>query len=268
MSKPVACVAKGGCSYLRTLARLELLAGFDRTAHLYEQGAARCKTEGCWAAHQGETATSAAASDRSPVPLKTIAAPVKPSALWQPTGVVDAIPFDRSTLVDRVSDAAGNYVERRELKLEGLTDRTDPLGYIFNYWRQLNAGTECKLSNIDTVHLERSGIIGKLHIVDVSSPDPADFHFELFGYAVPVGQYKTPRAHPVDIWVDSLLRDYNTIRLTGTPRLCRVRTRLADVAYHYTRLLLPFLDSRGDVSSLVVAIRQEPGDGVNLKASR
>jgi hypothetical protein len=39
----------------------------------------------------------------------------------------------------------------------------------------------------------RAGIIGRLHIVDVSSADPEDFRFELLGYGVPLGAYEKPR---------------------------------------------------------------------------
>ena len=39
----------------------------------------------------------------------------------------------------------------------------------------------------------------------------------------------------------------------------RIRCRLGDTSHHYTRLILPFLDERGSVIRLLVAIRQEPG---------
>jgi hypothetical protein len=265
MSMSAPCVAKGGCSYLRTIARLEQLAGFDRTAHLYEQAAARCKTEGCWAAQRGEAATGAAVADQSPIRLKAVVMPPKPSVILPPSRAVDAIPFDRSALVDRVSDGAGNYVETRTLRLESLTDRTDSLGYIFQYWRQLFAGTECTLSNIDTIHLERAGIIGKLHIVDVGSSDPADFRYDLLGYAVPVGYIEKPCAHPVEIYAGRVIHDYNLVRLTAAPRLQRIRSQLGGLSYHYTRLTLPFQDARGGVTRLAVAIRQEPGDGAKVE---
>jgi len=259
-SPPHSCVGKGGCSYLRALAKLELLAGFDSTARLYERSALRCQTQGCWAAtRRQETTTEIAPTAVVPIPLK----PASPAArVIVPSA--ETVPFDRSALVDRVSDMAGNFVERRALKLESLAGAGDPLGYIFNYWRQLRVGTECTLSNIDTVHLERAGVIGNMHVINVSDADPDSFRFELSGYAVPLVPYEKPRAFPIAIYAHTTLSDYNTSRLTAMPRLHRVRCLLDGVNHHYTRLVLPFLDARGAVSRLVVVIRQEPGNGVGL----
>lgn len=258
----VACVAAEGCSYLRALATIEHIAGFEHSARAYSAAAERCRQRGCWAASD---AGSDAPSATSPIslPAKTLHLR-RTRQLDAGEGEDQAIPFVRTSLVDVVSDAHGNYVERRPLKPETLPACGDSLGYLYRYWLDLRGAGSLQFSNIDTVHLARAGIIGKLHIVDVSSSDPSDFRFELFGYAVPVGRYETPRSHPVKIWTDGLLRDYNTVRVTATPRLQRVRSGLGSVKYHYTRLILPVLGKASRVTRLLVAIRQEPGDGVNL----
>jgi hypothetical protein len=106
-----------------------------------------------------------------------------------------------------------------------------------------------------------------LHVVDVSSSDPAEFRFDLFGYAVPLGRPERPRTLPVQIYADTTIRDYNTVRLTGVPRLQRVRARLGGTGHHYTRLILPFMDPKGGVARLLVAIRQEPGSGVKIETA-
>jgi hypothetical protein len=254
----VACVAAEGCSYLRALATIEHIAGFEHAARAYATDAARCREQGCWAA-----STRAASAPLPAAPTRLPAKSVLPRRATG-HGHGQAIPFRRESLIDAVSDAAGNCIERRPLKLETLPRGGDPLGYLHRYWLDLRAAGALHFSSIDTVHLARAGIIGKLHIVDVSSGDPGEFRFELFGYAVPVGHYETPRAHPVKIWSDGLLRDYNTVRLTARPLLQRIRSSLLGVSYHYTRLILPILDEASRVSRLLVAIRQEPGDGVNL----
>ena len=46
----VACAVADGCGYLRALATIEHLAGFERTARSYAAAAARCRDQGCWAA--------------------------------------------------------------------------------------------------------------------------------------------------------------------------------------------------------------------------
>jgi hypothetical protein len=253
------CADESCCRRLRALARIEEIAGFAHAARAYVAQAARCRSAGCCAAQSGSLGERAFSATMVPFGIHQHA---RPSPGSSQSRAADVIPFDRAASVDIVSDQAGNYVERRPLKLETLSDRGDPLGYLYAYWSGLRAASACRFTNIDTVHLDRAGIIGKMHVVDVSSSDPGDFRFELFGYAVPVGHYETPRAHPIGIWTDSLLRDYNTVRISGIPRLHRMRARLNKTNFHYTRLILPFLNTESRVNRLAVMIRQEPGDGL------
>lgn len=265
---PVTCAVDGSCSYLRALAAIEHIAGFERTARFYAAAAARCRENGCWVATARSAARpSAGAPAATPVPLQA-PRPQASRAMFAALGPAETIPFVRSALVDRASDSAGNYVERHQLKLDSLPGKSDPLGYLYEYWRVLRAQTECQFSNIDTVHLERAGVIGKLHVVDVSSGDPEEYRFELFGYALPLNRFEKLRALPVPIYADATMRDYNTVRLTAAPRLHRIRCRLGDTNHHYTRLILPLLDERGAVNRLLVAIREEPGNAVKLKAGQ
>lgn len=257
-----------GCGYLRTLSTIERLAGFDQTAHSYATAASRCRRFGCWAAERGVPCRLPLdAGEDAPLTLDFVR-PRTPGACSHAAGATAPIPFIRSAMVDIVADGEGNYVERRSLKLTTLPERGDALGYLYKYWSGLRAETECGFSNIDTVHLMRAGIIGNMHVVDVSSADPLDFRFDLAGYAIPLGQFEKPRALPVSIYADTTMRDYNTVRLTGAPRLQRVRARLGGTAHHYTRLILPFFDTSGSVARLLIAIRQERGNGIEVKASQ
>ena len=259
----IACVADEGCSYLRALSTIEHIAGFEHTARCYAAAASRCREQGCWAARKRDA--RAAVEPPPPIPFKAVHRMSLPPAFAGHEAVT--VQFNRSNLVDIVSDCSGNYIERRSIDLGTLPARGDSLGSLYQYWSDLRAAGACRFSNIDTVQLARSGIIGKLHIVDVRSSDPQDFRFELFGYDVSIGRYyESPRAHPVGIWADGLMRDYNTVRLTAAPRLHRIRCRLGDTSHHYTRLILPFLDKRGRVTRLLVAIREEAGDNIKVQA--
>jgi hypothetical protein len=262
---PVACVAEGGCGYLRALSTIERLAGFDQTASSYAMAASRCQRFGCWAADRGQTDHRLV--ETPPVLLDAVrpARPATNTLSPASAGKAALIRFDRSTMLDIASDGDGNYIERRALKLETLPGRNDPLGYLYEYWCSLRAETECRFSNIDPVHLMRAGIIGKMHVINVASGDPNDFRFDLAAYAVPMNYYERPRAFPIKIYADTTLRDYNTARLTAAPRLHRVRCRLGGTNHHYTRLILPLMSSDGRVGHLLVAVRQEPGDGVRLQ---
>ena len=261
-SLEVACAAADGCSYLRALSTIEHIAGFGHTARSYAAKASRCREEGCWAERSGGDAPATVPAPAL-IRLRALHVPRKPAAVTCDR----TIPFLRSSLIDIAHDADGNYVERRALKLDTLPARGDPLGYLYLYWRDLRAAGSLQFASIDTVHLARAGVIGKLHIVDVTSGDPGDFRFELSGYALPLGRFEKPRALPTPIYAEAAMRDYNTARLTAVPRLHRMRSRLNGTSYHYTRLILPFLDARGRTNRLVVAVRQEPGDGVRLEAA-
>jgi hypothetical protein len=110
----------------------------------------------------------------------------------------------------------------------------------------------------------RARMIGRLHVVDVASSDPGDFRYDLAGDVLPLKAPPGPSTLPVAIYADATMRDYNTVRLTGVPRVQRIRAHLEGVCYHYTRLILPFLGETRRVSHLVVAIEQVPGDGMRL----
>ena len=258
----VACAAADGCSYLRALSTIEHIAGFDHTARRYAVSAAGCVQYGCWAAAEaGEAAMTSTL-----IALKSIGGTRRRDIAAMLAAPAATVPFNRSALIDVLSDSDGNFVERRPLKLADLPAKGDALGYLYRYWTDLRGAGALQFSNIDTVHLARAGMIGKMHVVDVDSPDPDDFRFELFGYAVPLSRYERPRALPVRIYAESTMLDYNTVRITAVPRLHRLRSRLNETSYHYTRLILPFLNSGGRVNRLVVAIRQEAGDGLKLEA--
>jgi hypothetical protein len=260
------CREEGCCLHLRALARIEEIAGYGHAARAYEAQAARCRDATCCGA-QSASVSGRALSAPPPVPL-ACHQHLRANSVGARGRSGNVVHFDRSAVVDIVSDRVGNYIERRALKLETLPSRSDALGYLFGYWRELRAASACRFTNIDTVHLDRAGIIGKMHVVDVSSSDPGDFRYELFGHAVPVDDCPVPRRLPIGIWADCLLRDYNTVRLTAAPQLRRMRCLLGGINYHYTRLILPFLDARDRVTHLAIAIRREPGDGVHVEAAQ
>jgi hypothetical protein len=261
----VVCSAGDGCSYLRTLATIERIAGFEHSARRYAEAAARCRAQGC-TARAGKAAKAAAVvAAAEAVPMKLVAGSQSFARFPRSEGAGKPIPFTRSAFIDILSDADGNFVERRQLKLQTLPATGDPLGYLYRYWLGLRSAGALRFSSIDTVHLARAGVIGSMHVVDVSSGDPNDFRFELFGYAVPITRPEGPRALPVQIYADTTMRDYNTVRLTGVPQLHRMHCRLGDTMHHYTRLILPFMDERDSVDRLCVVIRQERGNSMKVE---
>jgi hypothetical protein len=260
-----ACDVDGSCGYLRDLSGLERLIGCDPTAKFYERVADRCRQGGCWALllHLREVAMPPAAR-RPRFPLQATRPAPKAKVAKAKGRAAEVIPLVRSDVADVVTDREGNFVERRGLKVGGL-DPTEPLGYTYDYWRWLRSMTQCQLSNIDTAHLMRAGIVGALHVINVEGSDPDDFRFELTGFRVPLERHEKPRQFGYAVYADSVLRDYNTVRLTAAPRLQHVRTQLGSAYYNYTRLILPLFDKRHRVSRLLVGVELEPGNGTMVK---
>jgi hypothetical protein len=257
------CDIDGGCRYFRDVSQLEQLIGCGCTSKFYERIAERCQHEGCWALllHLRETALPQAT--RSKFPLKGVRRVPQVKADKAKSRAAEVIPLVRSDVADVATDREGNFVERRGLKINSL-DAREPLGYMHDYWRWLRSQTPCRLSNLDTMHLMRAGVVGNLHIINVESGDPDDFRFELAGYRIPMEHYEKPRQFGCAIYADSVLRDYNTVRLTEAPRLQRVRTQLGSTYHVYRRLILPLFDKRRRVSRLLISIQIEPGDGTVL----
>lgn len=258
----VACTAGDGCSYLQALSTIERIAGFEHAARRYAAAAVRCRAEGC--PGDAPKAKAPAVTAVAALPLKVVAGARSFGVRTSGAGAGTPIPFSRTDRIDALSDGEGNFIERRPLKPDALPVTADGLGYLYRYWAGLRGAGALQFSSIDTVHLTRAGVIGSMHVVDVSGGDPDDFRFDLVGYTVPIGRYEKPRALPVSIYAQSTMLDYNTVRMTAAPRLHHVRCHLDRTSYHYTRLILPFLDADGLVDRLLVAIRKEPGDGTKL----
>jgi hypothetical protein len=262
------CDVDGGCRYLGELSKLERLIGCHATAKFYERMVERCPQQGCWALllHLDKVASQ---DRRQPSRFPFRARQPKPTGKGPGSKrrSAEILALVRSDVADVASDDAGNFVERRMQKINAL-DATEPLRYLYDYWRWLRSMTRCQLSNIDTMHLMRSGIIGNLHVVDVDSSDPDDFRFELAGYHVPLPPCEKPRSFQVPVYAASLLRDYNTARLTAAPTLQRVRSRLGTTFHHYTRLILPLFDSHRRVSRLLVGVRLERDDATVVEQMR
>jgi hypothetical protein len=251
------CSANGGCRYLYELSKLERLTGSSTVADALEEIVARCRRAGCTATVPGKESVTTPTSSFTQFPRVSKPRDRRNSIIERRGS--EPIVFSRSRGCDIVTDDRGNYVERRPLKLGTLPAPDDSLDFLYRYWRDLRAASACQFSNMNAVCFARAGVVGTLHVVDVSSSDPCDFRYELMGYGIPLPYMERPRAHPIAIYADTIMRDYQTVRMTEVPRLHRVRARLSDVAHHYTRLILPFEDNR-----LAVAVRRGVGDGLKL----
>jgi hypothetical protein len=247
------------CRYVQSLATLERLTGCTLTTDLLASKAAECAGQQCSFAARCRTATQLKEAP-APVPFPARGRDFRHRNPRVGFGG-EKVAFSREAAADVAVDGSGNRVERRTLAIERRRD-SPSLDQLFGYWQWLRRATEGRLKDVDVAHVMRAGVIGRLHIVNVVSSDPQDFAFDLAGYALPLIEYKKPCAHPVRIYADCTLRDYNTVRMTAVAQLQRIRARVDGVGLHYTRLILPLMGNRGRVSHLMVAVEREAGDGM------
>jgi hypothetical protein len=257
-------VGRKVCRYLDWVSKLERLAGFDRRAAFFATAAIECPPRGC----RFQSLCRAPDADRTPrnpaaQGVTSVAFSPPPAGRRPAWGGAEPVAFTRAAAIDMIADDHGNRVERRTLKLDAL-QATWSLDYLFRYWQWLRGATACRLSDMDVTQIMRARMIGRLHVADVRSSDPGDFRYDLAGDVLPFKAPPGPSTLPVAIYADATMRDYNTVRLTGVPRVQRIRAHLEGVCCHYTRLILPFLGETRRVSHLVVAIEREPGDGMRL----
>lgn len=121
---------------------------------------------------------------------------------------------------------------------------------------------------VDDLHLDilaRSGMLGSVHIVDVSHDDPDQYVFESYGLNCRLegGSSLTgKRVSRIDwgLMRDHAMRDYQRAKRTGDPELCQVdlEDKQLGLSTVYRRLVLPLTSGhRGEVTHLLVGAVRE-----------
>jgi len=166
------------CRVLETVSKLERLTGFDLTADVFATAARECERPAC----RFERLCRAIVARQEPYhpasdPVTAVAFSPPPGGHRPAWGGAEPVTFTRSAAIDVIADDQGNRVERRALKLGVLKGTSSSLDHFFQYWQWLRGATACRLADLDVTQVMRAGIIGRLHVVDVSSSDPGDFRF-------------------------------------------------------------------------------------------
>lgn len=118
----------------------------------------------------------------------------------------ETVPFTRSNLIDVISDRCGKYVERRALEPSSLPARGDPLSSLYRCWCDLGAAGACRFSSIDSVPLTRAGSLASC-MSSMSATSTGGISLGAIGYDMRIGPQVSPRADPVAIMADSVMRD-------------------------------------------------------------
>ena len=154
--------------------------------------------------------------------------------------------------------ATPNVVKRRQLPIEALPERDQVLDTAYRYWHsKRRQGLLPSRNDIDI--LEITKIIKHTHLIDVSSDKTDEWCFRVVGAVVPqTWQWGCGRDKISDCpwppYRDMLLQDYGAVKFTGVPMYHEIAIRVDWVAYHYSRIVLPFADDGRGVDNLMSCV--------------
>lgn len=161
-------------------------------------------------------------------------------------------PVNRTTLA---SDVVRASLETREI-LPGDRRANLSLKELLEAWslNQSNA--------LDPDIVEKCGLLGFVHTVDVSLADPMNYWFRAWAASVRLSSSRPLLGSrlgdfPARAYREAVARDYYTAATTGSWRLQLVRASVTGATRAYQRLSLPILGASGHVDRLVVAVRYE-----------
>ena len=265
----MATTAERPCVDLVTLASFERQIGFERVADAYLEMASRC--DGCHCRSPFHCGTAAAAQAKNAASVRVVAFRRRPSLIARAgepagsTGGGSLVPMALER--ERVEDSSGNWVERVNRPVSTLRPAHvhGSVELLFEYWHSLWLISHGTLSDIDPIRFGQLGWLGRLHLVDVSDPDPRQFRFQIRGARIPAVNGASREGaplgdHPLPIIADIVTRDYDRVRREQEPLYSHVRGSLAGGSYRYDRLILPLSTGGKQVDRLLVAIKMQEGD--------
>ncbi|MBI3451755.1 MAG: PAS domain-containing protein [Rhodospirillales bacterium] len=166
--------------------------------------------------------------------------------------------YGKSILPDIVTSR--DIVKRRRISLDAFDQQDEKLQQAYVYWQSKRRGGLLPArEDIDIVDLRP--LIGKIHLVDVSSGDPAQFHFRVFGSSVRESISNVFRNQLVgectsQALKQSVIEDYTSVIFTGVSSYHQIVALIEYVKYSYSRLVLPLADDGRRVTLLMVCINK------------
>ena len=103
----------------------------------------------------------------------------------------------------------------------------------------------------------KTGMLGLVHVVDVSADEPGNYRYDLWGCKTTVTAGRDLSRLTVDSIPSAALRRsvedaYTEVKKRGRPVLTEVHTDTSDSLLAYRRLLVPMTDDGRNVSHLLV----------------
>ena len=156
--------------------------------------------------------------------------------------------------------AAEDLVKRRRCAIAEIPPEDAKLSAAHAYWHaKRRDGLLPAKGDIDI--LELRPLIGTTHMVDVSDPDPGNYHVRLRGSSVPDDALRKVSNKPLHMCGskalgESLMEDYAAVAFTGTAAYHQVVALLDYIRHSYSRLILPLAEDGRHVDSLMVCFNR------------
>ncbi|WP_157089231.1 PAS domain-containing protein [Oceanibaculum pacificum] len=161
-------------------------------------------------------------------------------------------------------DERGNFIYRMPMALDDV-NYSDSYGmeFLLSMWKETKLKKKNALpllSDINPIVFADIGMLGYVHVIDVSHADPSHFSVQVYGSRVTLhnGQNLSGLSVgdlPISIYRQAIGTDYNTARMTGMPAYHRIVATIDDSRRHYTRLILPFSTDGMRPDRLLVGVR-------------
>jgi len=151
-----------------------------------------------------------------------------------------------------------DVVKRRRLSLSDIPPEDQKLLDAYRYWQSKRVNNLLPArKEIDILNLRP--VLGRTHLIDVRTDNPADYRIKLYGSMVPIGRGRDLTNLPIGQYPSraysrALIEDYQQVCLTGVPCYQQVVASLDFVPYSYGRLILPLADDGRRVDTLLVCI--------------
>jgi len=142
---------------------------------------------------------------------------------------------------------------------------------VLRYWESLRRGGLLPEPRaIDPIMLKP--VLGWVHKVDTSDPDPRNYFFRLWGSNVGLEQYvpfKGMRVseYPSTPYRDAVMQDYHDVVGSGVPAYQQVLATLRYREYAYGRLILPLAADGRRVTQLLVCVHDRPAETLSERVT-
>ena len=160
-------------------------------------------------------------------------------------------------------DSAGNLICKIAICPSDVdVGRFRSVASVLRYWQSLprHGAVFPRVTAFDPMGLQDCQSAGYVHVIDVSSTDPVEFYVQMYGSKTLLnGACDLTGAYLKDLNVSihsqSVLHEYNSVKILGIPKLHLVYAILSGEMRTYLRLIAPIATDGWHCDKLLVAVQ-------------